>query len=48
MSDEDLCFTPASLLRERIARKDVSPVEVTRAVLARIDALEPKLNAFAT
>ena len=48
MSEEDLCFTPASELRDQIARKEVSPVEVTRAVLARIEALEPKLNAFAT
>ena len=48
MNDEDLCFTPASRLRERIARKDLSPVEATRAVLARIEALEPGLNAFAT
>ena len=48
MNEEDLCFTPASELRDQIARKEVSPVEVTRAVLARIEALEPKLNAFAT
>ena len=48
MSDEDLCFTPASELRAQIGRKEISPVEVTRAVLARIEALEPKLNAFAT
>ncbi len=48
MNDEDLCFTPASRLRELIARKDLSPVEATRAVLARIEALEPRLNAFAT
>ena len=48
MSDEDLCFASASRLREWIARKDVSPVEVTRAVLARIETLDPRLNAFAT
>ena len=48
MSDEDLCFTSASELRAQIVRKDISPVEVTRAVLARIEALEPKVNAFAT
>ena len=48
MSDEDLCFTPASELRAQILRKEISPVEVMRAVLARIETLEPKLNAFAT
>ena len=37
MTDE-LCFLPASELRARIARKEVSPVEITRAVLARAEA----------
>jgi Asp-tRNAAsn/Glu-tRNAGln amidotransferase A subunit and related amidases len=32
MSDE-LCLLPATELRARIVRKDVSPVEITRAVL---------------
>jgi len=32
----------------RIAAKDVSPVEATEAALARIEALQPKLNAFVT
>lgn len=48
MNDEDLCFTPAFELRARIAKKELSPVEVTSAVLVRIESLEPKLNAFAT
>jgi aspartyl-tRNA(Asn)/glutamyl-tRNA(Gln) amidotransferase subunit A len=32
---EDLCFLSAAELRARIASKDVSPVELMRAVLAR-------------
>ena len=48
MSQEDLCYTPASELHGMIARKEVSPVEITSAVLERIETLEPKLNAFAT
>lgn len=32
----------------RIGSKQVSPVEVTEAVLARIDSLNPKLNAYMT
>lgn len=32
----------------RIARREVSPVEVTEEVLARIARLEPQLNAFIT
>jgi aspartyl-tRNA(Asn)/glutamyl-tRNA(Gln) amidotransferase subunit A len=45
---EDLCFLSAAELRKRIAARDVSPVEVTRAVLARAEALQPELNCFIT
>jgi len=38
----------ATELRARVASREVSPVEVTQAVLARVDALQPKLNAFIT
>ena len=31
---EELCFLPATELRARIARKEVSPVEIMGAVLA--------------
>jgi aspartyl-tRNA(Asn)/glutamyl-tRNA(Gln) amidotransferase subunit A len=48
MEKENLCFLPAAELASRIRRKDLSPVEVVRTVLERIQALEPKLNAFAT
>jgi len=47
MSD-DLCLLPASILRERIASRDVSPVELTRAVLDRAERLQPVLNCFIT
>src|SRR4029079_17193443 len=36
----------ATALIEHYRRKTLSPVEVTRAVLARIAALQPSLNAF--
>ena len=42
----DLCFMPATELVARYAAKTLSPVEVTRAVLDRIRALNPKLNAY--
>ena len=45
---EDLCFLSATELRARIASKAASPVEVTRAVLARAEALQPELNCFIT
>ncbi len=47
MNAEDLCFTPAADLAPMIRQKKVSPVELMRAVLARIEASEPKLNAMA-
>jgi len=42
----DLCSLGAAELVNLYRKKDVSPVEVTRAVLKRIDELNPKLNAF--
>ncbi len=48
MNDLDLCYMPATDLALAIKAKKVSPVEVVNAVLARIESLEPKLNAFAT
>src|SRR3954466_12650014 len=47
MGDE-LCFLSATELRRRITRKDVSPVEITRAVVARAERLQPELNCFIT
>src|SRR5262249_33443136 len=44
----DPCLLPASELRARIGRKEISPVEVTAAVLARAERLQPRLNCFIT
>jgi aspartyl-tRNA(Asn)/glutamyl-tRNA(Gln) amidotransferase subunit A len=44
----DLTRLPASDLRTRIAAKEVSPVELTDAVLARAETLQPVLNCFIT
>jgi Asp-tRNA(Asn)/Glu-tRNA(Gln) amidotransferase A subunit family amidase len=44
----DLCFTPATELGRLFRSRAVSPVEVTEAVLARIERLNPRLNAFLT
>ncbi len=48
MTDEDICFLPAHELAAMIASRHISPVEIMRAVLARIEAHEPRVNAFAT
>jgi aspartyl-tRNA(Asn)/glutamyl-tRNA(Gln) amidotransferase subunit A len=42
----DLCTLSATDLVRAYARKQLSPVEVTRAVLERIGKLNPVLNAF--
>lgn len=48
MDARTLCFTPATELAAMIAAKAVSPVDVTEAVLRRIEAAQPHLNAFIT
>lgn len=42
----DLADWSASKLLEAYARKDVSPVEVTKAIIARIEVCEPRLQAL--
>jgi aspartyl-tRNA(Asn)/glutamyl-tRNA(Gln) amidotransferase subunit A len=42
----DLCFLTATRLVEGYRKRELSPLEVTRAVLERIDQLNPALNAF--
>ena len=46
MSDTDLAFMPLSEASRLIATKALSPVDYTRALLDRIAALDPVLNAF--
>ncbi|MGH7262745.1 MAG: amidase, partial [Candidatus Rokuibacteriota bacterium] len=48
MSTADLCWMPATELAALIRARKLSPVELTDAVLARIDRLNPRLNAFCT
>ena len=48
MSDRDLCFTPATELHRLYRQRKTSPLEVMRAVLERVDAVNPKLNAIVT
>ncbi len=47
MSNE-LAYLPASDIATRVRTKQISAVEVTRACLARIAALNPTLNCFIT
>ena len=47
MDATDLCFTPATELAAMM-RRTLSPVEIMDAVLARIEALNSRLNAYLT
>lgn len=48
MPDRDPCFTPATELVRLYRARKVSPLEVMQAVLARIDAVNPVVNAYVT
>ena len=48
MASDDLCWLPALELASLIRARKVSPVEVTEAVLARIERVNPALNAYCT
>ncbi len=44
----ELAYTPIAELARRIERKEISPVEITGAMLDRIETLNPRLNAYYT
>jgi aspartyl-tRNA(Asn)/glutamyl-tRNA(Gln) amidotransferase subunit A len=48
MANDELCWMSAAALAAAIRRKKLSPVEVTRAVLDRIERVNPRLNAYVT
>src|SRR5713226_2560960 len=48
MTPPDLAFTPATELVPLIRDKKLSPADLTKALLERIERLNPRLNAFVT
>jgi amidase len=48
VTDRDLCFVPATMLQRLYRSRKASPLEVMQAVLARIDAVNPRVNAYVT
>jgi aspartyl-tRNA(Asn)/glutamyl-tRNA(Gln) amidotransferase subunit A len=48
MSDNDLAFASIGELGRLFRKRKVSPVEVTRLMLNRIERINPKLNAYIT
>jgi len=48
MATDELCWTPGAELARMVRTKDVSPVEVVEAFLARIERINPQINAYCT
>ncbi|KAA0685079.1 amidase [Neorhizobium sp. P12A] len=48
MSLDDIHYQPLTVVAERIRKRDISPVEVTEAILSRIQKLDPGLKAYTT
>lgn len=46
MGDEDLCYMGAVEALRRFKARTLSPVELVRALIARAEAVEPRINAF--
>src|SRR5215469_3442691 len=46
MDATDLCYAPATQLLSLIRRKELSPVDLCRALLERIERVNQTLNAF--
>ena len=48
MVADDVLYKPVTELSKMVRGRSISPVELTRAYLSRIEALNPELSAFAT
>lgn len=48
MDATEICFTPAVALAAAIRDRQLSPLEITEAVLRRIEAVNPIINAYCT
>ncbi len=44
--DDDLCYLSATEAIARFKAKQLSPVELMRAVIERAEKVEPQINAF--
>lgn len=45
---DDLCYTPAAELARLIRERELSPVEITDALLDRIKRVDPAINSYVT
>lgn len=47
-SMDEICAMEAGAIADLVRRRELSPVEVTKAHLERMDRLDPLLHAFCT
>jgi len=45
---DDLCFLTVARAAELIARRELSPVDLTEALLRRIESIDPQIHAYLT
>ncbi|MDY6892094.1 MAG: amidase family protein [Chloroflexota bacterium] len=48
MTSLDICWMTATELSRAISEKELSPVDVVKAILERIEVINPKINAYVT
>lgn len=48
MNKEDICFLPAHEMTEKIASQELSSLEITEALIERIQKINPIINAYCT
>jgi len=48
MKNQDICWISASDLAQAIKKKKLSPVEIVKSLLERVNNVNPKINAYVT
>ena len=48
MNKEDICFMSANDMADKIKRQEISSVEITEAIIERIEKINPLVNAYCT
>jgi amidase len=48
MNSTDLCFMPAFEMAAAVKRRSLSPLEIVDTILARIEKVNPRVNAYCT
>ncbi len=48
MNKEDICYMPAYEMAEKIKTQELSSIEITEAIIERIEKINPIINAYCT